>query len=74
MYKRQLVKWFDFSSHLGKEQLIYFIRNIVEFSGNLTKVIIMHGDIEASEALKSSLEQLGIEALIPSNGDTLFLD
>ena len=69
-----LVKWFDFSSHLGKEQLISFIRNIVEFSGNLTKVIIMHGDIEASEALKSSLEQLGIEALIPNNGDTLFLD
>ncbi|MCS7140062.1 MAG: MBL fold metallo-hydrolase [Candidatus Nezhaarchaeota archaeon] len=67
------VKWFDFSSHGGRDELIRFITEINDASGNLTKVLLVHGDEDNSTSLMESLKNLGIEVILPRNGDTITL-
>jgi len=67
------VKWFDFSSHAGKSELLDFIVRIVESSGGSTKVVLVHGDEQAVTALEEDLKLRGIEVIAPRNGDLLKL-
>ncbi|MHC1637434.1 MAG: MBL fold metallo-hydrolase [Candidatus Nezhaarchaeales archaeon] len=67
------VKWFDFSSHVGKDELIRFITEITDASGGLTKVLLVHGDEKASLSLETSLKSLGINVVLPRNGDIITL-
>ncbi len=67
------VKWFDFSSHGGRDELLHFITKIVNASGSLTKVLLVHGDEKASSSLELSLKNLGIDVVLPKNGDIIIL-
>jgi putative mRNA 3-end processing factor len=64
---RSKVKFFDFSSHCGKTELW----NILSRLDSSTKVYIVHGEQEAciSQA-KRVRDELGIDAVAPSNGDS----
>lgn len=65
------VKWFDFSSHAGKKELLDFITRIIDSSGGKTKVVLVHGEERAILALEEELKSKGIEAIGPRNGDVL---
>ena len=62
------VEWFDFSSHAGASGLLKIAKELRE----LEKVILVHGELKAQEALARRIqEELGIDVLIPENGDVL---
>ena len=62
------IEWFDFSSHAGHNGLL----NIIRAAKNLEHLIIVHSEEETALALANYLkETLGIEALVPNNGDTI---
>lgn len=62
------VEWFDFSSHAGASGLLKIAK---ELSG-LEKVILVHGELKAQESLARRIEEtLGVEVLIPKNGEVL---
>lgn len=65
------VKWFDFSSHAGKNELLDFATKIVDSSGGETKVVLVHGEEKAVTALEEELKNRGIDAVGPRNGDLL---
>ncbi|MDI9619874.1 MAG: MBL fold metallo-hydrolase [Candidatus Nezhaarchaeota archaeon] len=67
------VKWFDFSSHVGKDELVRFVSAVAEASGNSTKVVIVHGDEASSASLETNLRDMGFNALLPRNGDLIKL-
>ncbi|MEM0232851.1 MAG: MBL fold metallo-hydrolase [Candidatus Nezhaarchaeales archaeon] len=67
------VRWFDFSSHAGKNELLDFITKIVDFSGGRTKVVLVHGEERAIVTLEEELRSRGIEAMGPKNGDLLII-
>lgn len=68
------VKWFDFSSHVGKDELLSFITKVAETSGGKTKVVLVHGEEQAVLALEEELRNRGIDVVVPSNGDILTFD
>ncbi|MBU0982190.1 MBL fold metallo-hydrolase [Patescibacteria group bacterium] len=60
----------EYSAHADKNDLLDFITQIK----NLKKVILVHGEEDAAEDFKTSLEEKGIkDVFIPSYGDTLEL-
>jgi len=65
------VKWFDFSSHAGKSELLDFITKVVDFSEGRTKVVLVHGEERAVSSLEEALRSKGVEVLAPKNGDLL---
>ncbi|MHA1821618.1 MAG: MBL fold metallo-hydrolase [Promethearchaeota archaeon] len=62
------VKFFDFSSHSGKSQLVNFAQNL-NFKNNEKYTFIVHGDKENSNALKDTLNSLNFNASVPKQGD-----
>ncbi len=59
-----------YSAHADRDDLLDYATNIK----NLKKVIIVHGEEESSEALKTGLEERGLkDVFIPNFGDTLDL-
>ncbi|MEM0083073.1 MAG: MBL fold metallo-hydrolase [Candidatus Nezhaarchaeales archaeon] len=67
------VKWFDFSSHAGKNELLDFITKIVDSSGGRTKVVLVHGEERAILAFEEELRRRGIDVVGPKNGDLLII-
>ena len=65
------VKWFDFSSHAGRSELLDFITKVVDRSEGRTKVVLVHGEEIAVTSLQEALRSKGIEALAPKNGELL---
>jgi putative mRNA 3-end processing factor len=65
------VKWFDFSSHAGRNELLDFITKVVDCSEGKTKVVLVHGEERAVTSLEEALKDKGIEALAPKNGELL---
>jgi len=62
------VEWFDFSSHAGREQLLSIVKSVK----GLERVIVVHGEPETAEAFASMVEEeLGVEAIAPSNGEEI---
>ena len=65
------VEWFDFSSHAGRTELLEIIKRIK----GLEKVIVVHGEPEVAEAFAEDVRvNLGIDAIVPSNGEKISLD
>jgi putative mRNA 3-end processing factor len=66
------VQWFDFSSHTDQRGIISLLKNI----RGLERVILVHGDPTAQEALKKGImEELGeIPVYAPVNGEKIVLD
>jgi len=65
------VKWFDFSSHAGRNELLDFIVKVVDRSEGRTKVVLVHGEEQAVTSLQEALRGRGIDALAPKNGELL---
>ncbi|BAA79093.1 putative exonuclease [Aeropyrum pernix K1] len=63
------VEWFDFSSHIDQSGIIKLLRSV----NGVEKVVLVHGDPKAQEALKTRIrEELGIrEVETPGNMDVL---
>lgn len=59
----------EFSAHAGRSELIEFG---ARFNGRAEKVLLAHGEIEALAALKSGLEERGMEnILIQKHGESI---
>ncbi|MEM0118278.1 MAG: MBL fold metallo-hydrolase [Conexivisphaerales archaeon] len=70
-YKKVLadVQRYDFSSHLGRSELMKFFKDKVK--GN-PKVIVVHGEKEYSQKFSQTLrEEFGLEAIVPKMGDLI---
>ena len=67
------VKWFDFSSHAGRIELLDFITKVVDRSEGRTKVVLVHGEERAVTSLEEALRSEGVEVLAPKNGELLVL-
>lgn len=62
------VFWFDFSSHAGSKDLV----NLVKSVKNLEKVVLIHGSEDSAYTIGYRIkEELGIDFVVPSNGDTV---
>jgi len=66
------LQWFDFSSHAGKDGLLWVVRNVK----NLKKVVVIHSEEETGyELVKSIKEEVGIDDVVfPRNGEEIILD
>lgn len=65
------VEWFDFSSHTGRTGLLSVIKSLP----NLEKVIVVHGEEEASaKFIREVEEEAGVEAVLARNKQEIFLD
>lgn len=63
------VQRYDFSSHLGRSELISFFKEKVNGS---PKVIVVHGEKESSEQFSNLLKtELGFDAFVPRMGDVI---
>ena len=67
------VKWFDFSSHAGRSELLDFIIKVVDRSGGRTKVVLVHGEERAMASLEEALRDKGVGVFAPKNGELLTL-
>ena len=65
------VKWFDFSSHAGRSELLDFITKVVDRSEGRTRVVLVHGEEPAVTSLEEALKSEGVEVLAPKNGELL---
>jgi len=64
------VKWFDFSSHAGRKELMEFAKKIPSDA----KVVIIHCNEEGGAEFKKFMEEkLSLEVYVPKVGDTLSL-
>ncbi len=62
------VQWFDFSSHTDRTGILRVLRGI----RGLERVILVHGQPGVQEALAEEIRgELGVEVLIPSNGESI---
>ncbi|MEB3861049.1 MAG: MBL fold metallo-hydrolase [Desulfurococcales archaeon] len=62
------VEWFDFSSHIDQRGILEVLRGII----GVSKVVLVHGDPEAQEALRARIEEeLGLPVETPGPGDTV---
>jgi putative mRNA 3-end processing factor len=59
---------YDFSAHSGQSELIKLVEK-----ANPEKVVLVHGEPENINILKSKLEEKGFNVLVPENGTTLEL-
>ncbi len=65
------VQWFDFSSHTDQRGILGTLKGI----RGLERVVLVHGDPQVQETLKEKIvEEIGVEVLVPDNGDTIDLD
>jgi metallo-beta-lactamase family protein len=54
-----------YSAHAGRDELLGYIQKVMEF-GALKRVISVHGELEACQALAEGLQELGVpDVLIP---------
>lgn len=70
-YKKVLadVQRYDFSSHLGRSELLRFFKEKVKGS---PKVVIVHGEKEHSNNFRQTLEEeFGLDAIVPNMGDLI---
>lgn len=64
------VKYFDFSSHCGREELIELIKRV---PGDPV-IIPVHGEAEACKYLSNYVNrELGLKSVLPKNGDAIEL-
>jgi metallo-beta-lactamase family protein len=60
-----------FSAHADQADLVAFAEAVRD-AGPLRHVVLVHGELEQLEALKTRLDDRGFpEVLIPAEGDTL---
>ena len=65
------VQWFDFSSHTDQRGILSTLRGL----RGVERVILVHGDPAVQEKLKERIEEeIGVEVLVPGNGDVIELD
>lgn len=67
--KAQIHTLGGFSAHAGQAELLAWAKAI----GGQPQFYLVHGEIEAQQALQLKLEQLGIVAEIPAKGDVISL-
>lgn len=70
-YKKVLadVQRYDFSSHLGRSELLRFFKEKVKGS---PKVLIVHGEKDYSQKFAATLkEDFGLEGIVPSIGEVI---
>ena len=62
------IRWFDFSSHCGREQLIEILEK-----NKISKIILVHGEKEKLETFQKELleKKIGKEVIVPENGDKI---
>ncbi|BCS94101.1 Ribonuclease J [Metallosphaera sp. J1] len=64
------LQMFDFSSHAGKNQLL----DIVKTSEALEKIVVVHASPDSAQAFSDFVkEKLGVEVLVPENGQEIRL-
>ncbi len=62
------IEWFDFSSHAGRDGLLEIVKSL----NNLEKIIIVHGELEAQEALANEIKSVkDVEVYIPESGEVI---
>jgi len=65
------VQWFDFSSHTDQRGILETLRGL----RGVERVVLVHGDPAVQEKLKARIEEeIGVDVLVPSNGDIIELD
>lgn len=65
------VEWFDFSSHAGSSELVRIIKSVK----SVERVVLVHGEPSVQELFAKRIsKELGIEVVIPSNGESLTID
>ena len=57
-----------FSAHGDKHELMRFVR---ESNLNIKKAAVVHGEIEQSRPFSETLQQEGIETIVPGPGQTV---
>ncbi|MBN2155678.1 MAG: MBL fold metallo-hydrolase [Candidatus Lokiarchaeota archaeon] len=63
------VELFDFSSHSGKTQLIDFAKKC-NFGDQERRIFAVHGEEETATALCNEMNELGLHAVAPTQGET----
>ncbi|MFZ5801304.1 MAG: MBL fold metallo-hydrolase RNA specificity domain-containing protein [Candidatus Omnitrophota bacterium] len=71
--KAEVVVINAFSGHADKNDLINYVKN-ADGTGRLRNVFIVHGDVDQSEALRQSLNELGYPAYLPQPEEELELE
>lgn len=65
------VFWFDFSSHAGASDLFRFVKSLK----SVRRVVLIHGSDDSVYSLGYRIrEELGIDFIAPSNGESIALD
>ncbi|MGI5310629.1 MBL fold metallo-hydrolase RNA specificity domain-containing protein [Rheinheimera sp. WS51] len=67
--KAQINTLGGFSAHAGQKELLEWAKAI----GGQPQFYLVHGEIEAQQALQCKLQRLGITAKIPAKGDIINL-
>ncbi len=62
------LEWFDFSSHTDKRGILEALQRVK----GVERVVLVHGEYDGQVRLAEKIqEKLGLEVIIPENGDTI---